>query len=406
MADLTVRRTYNITDAELCMFTSNLCITMTRDLTDLATFGVVTGNITALLALGNAFEVLPPDAVYVGDVMIATQDKAAKMAVVKETIRTMALRVAMKWGENSGQYRKLQVTGMTHFSEDKLLFTARSVHTIMTGYLTDLASLGLTSGMLDDFEDANQAYEEARNAQNEATSVRDMKAVERITKGNEIYALVSKYCEIGKLVYQATNPSKYRDYVIYGTSGGGGALTAPANFAYNFVSNVFSWDAVTNATSYQIEASDNGTDWAEIYADVAANFSYVPTSGVAKHYRVRARNASGFGDYAAELLFTYYDALAAVLGLALGLTGATYPLTVNVNWDLVTGASAYKVFRSIVNFGGSAGTYSLVDTVGTNTYSEVTVDNKRYYFYVIAANDYRESAACAAMWVDVPVNPA
>ncbi|MCX6156074.1 MAG: hypothetical protein NT007_18150 [Candidatus Kapabacteria bacterium] len=34
MADLTVRRNCTMSDAELCMFTSNLCITMTRNLTD------------------------------------------------------------------------------------------------------------------------------------------------------------------------------------------------------------------------------------------------------------------------------------------------------------------------------------------------------------------------------------
>jgi hypothetical protein len=40
MATLFNKRNYNISDAEICMFTSNLCNTMTRDLVYLADFGI------------------------------------------------------------------------------------------------------------------------------------------------------------------------------------------------------------------------------------------------------------------------------------------------------------------------------------------------------------------------------
>ena len=36
MATYTVQRNYNMIDAELCMFTSNLCNFLTRDLDDLS----------------------------------------------------------------------------------------------------------------------------------------------------------------------------------------------------------------------------------------------------------------------------------------------------------------------------------------------------------------------------------
>ncbi|MCX6152714.1 MAG: hypothetical protein NT007_00995 [Candidatus Kapabacteria bacterium] len=260
MATANNPRNYNLSDSELCMFTSNLCDTMTRDLSDLAAFGITALAVTNLNTLGDAFEVFPPDDSLIGDVMIATQTKAAKLEAIKELIRSMALRVAMKWGENSGQYRKLGITGMNNFSEDKLLVTARSVHTIMTGFLSDLASTGLTTGLLTAFATANDDYEAARNAQNTAINERDNKTEERIAAGNALYAKVSNYCDVGKRVFASTNQAKYNDYVIYGAGGTGGALTPPANFAYNFSTNVFSWDVVTNATSYQIEASDNGTD--------------------------------------------------------------------------------------------------------------------------------------------------
>ena len=65
--------------------------------------------------------------------------------------------------------------------------------------------------------------------------------------------------------------------------------------------------------------------------------------------------------------------------------------------------SEFLVDKTLYTDASPAGTYSLVDTVGTNSYSEATADDKRYYFYVIALNSYRESSACTAVWIEVPV---
>ncbi|MCX6156244.1 MAG: hypothetical protein NT007_19000 [Candidatus Kapabacteria bacterium] len=273
-----------------------------------------------------------------------------------------------------------------------------------TTYKADLIAAGFLQTDITLLDTLSSDLTNKINAQQDFMRHTFTRSEERAVAFNKVWDTMVKISNSSKLNFK-DSPAKIEFYLLYPSSGGGGSLTAPMNFAYNFGTNTFSWDAVTNATSYQIEASDNGTDWAEIYADAAANFVYIPASGAAKHYRVRARNSGGFGDFAAELAFTYYDSLAVPTGLALGLTGAVPPLTVNVNWDAVAGATEYKVERSIVNTGAAAGTYTLVDTVGTNSYSELTVDGKRYYFYVIAANSYRESAACAAVWVDVPVNP-
>ncbi|MCX6153642.1 MAG: hypothetical protein NT007_05745 [Candidatus Kapabacteria bacterium] len=48
MATANNPRNYNLSDSELCMFTSNLCDTMTRDLSDLAAFGITALAVTNL----------------------------------------------------------------------------------------------------------------------------------------------------------------------------------------------------------------------------------------------------------------------------------------------------------------------------------------------------------------------
>jgi hypothetical protein len=59
-----VERDYNISNAELCMMASNFVVFMNRDSTEFAARGVDALAITAFEALGNAFEVFPPDEYY------------------------------------------------------------------------------------------------------------------------------------------------------------------------------------------------------------------------------------------------------------------------------------------------------------------------------------------------------
>ncbi len=249
------QRMYNMLDAELCMFTSNLCDCLTRDLADLATFGMTALKITNLELLGDEFEQFPPDDVFLGMIMVETDNKNIIIEQIKETIRNLAMRVELKWGINSGQYKTLGVIGLNKFNEDVLLATARNVHTRMTTYLADLAEFGLTQEMLDDFDDLNESFEDARNSQLDKMQLRDIRTRERIIKGNEIYPFVVQYCDIGKRVYAATNPAKYNDYIIYHTTHPN--LPKPQNLLATYdplnpPNITLSWDAVPEATSYDI----------------------------------------------------------------------------------------------------------------------------------------------------------
>ncbi|MCX6153078.1 MAG: hypothetical protein NT007_02835 [Candidatus Kapabacteria bacterium] len=296
-----------MTDAELCMFTSNLCLTMTRDLTDLAAFGITAPKIVALKALGDAFEVLPTDDVYLAYITGATETKNAKKELVKESIRNMVLRCTIKWGANSWQEKTLGATGMNNFSDDALLVAARRVHTQMMTFQTDLSADGLTTGMLDDFEDLNEEFEAAMNAQVTAVNTRDQKTVERIGAGNEIYSFVSTYCEIGKRVFATSDPAKYNDYLIYDSVSAG--LGKPQNLTANWVAPDpmvhLNWDAVVGATSYEVYhcAVDFGLPsgtYAFLFEFVGEPYDISFTANKRNYYKVRAKNATLTGDFSDE----------------------------------------------------------------------------------------------------------
>ena len=55
-----VQRNYNMSDAELALFTSNLVGYITRDQADFTPRGVTTVKVTALQTLGNAYYEFKP----------------------------------------------------------------------------------------------------------------------------------------------------------------------------------------------------------------------------------------------------------------------------------------------------------------------------------------------------------
>ena len=92
MAISNYEREYNMSDADLCMFVSNMLGFMNRDETEFASYGVDAGDISDFEALGNEFEVFPTDEEFKADVSIATEDKDAIVDTLMLGIRKITTR--------------------------------------------------------------------------------------------------------------------------------------------------------------------------------------------------------------------------------------------------------------------------------------------------------------------------
>ena len=393
-------RNYKMTDGELCSFTSNLCNILTRDLTSLSIFGMSAPKIAALKTLGNAFELFTTDEVYLAHIIAATETKNAVIANLREEIRNMVLRCQIKWGANSSQEKALSVSNLSKLNDDSLLVTARRVHEQMTVFLSDLSGLGLTQDLLDDFEDLYQSFEDAINNQKDKVNERDIKTKERIKNGNELYDVVSNYCEIGKRVFEMSDPARYNDYIIYVTSSPG-SLTAPTDLRFNFLQLKFFWEMVDNASSYQVEASTDGSNFFEIYAGSDTECAYTPIQENFMWYRARARNANGFGPYCDVLKQGYYaETLPPPSNIQIEIiSGSTN--SIKLSWSEVASSTNYKLFRSTVEIGSGAGTFVFISQVETNEFIETVASGHRYYYHLTAENGNQWSVISSNVFIDV-----
>lgn len=303
------RKKFKLSYYELCLFTSQLVANMTRDATEFAARGVDGTAITALETLGDAFEVFPPDDVYVGDISDLTTEKNNLRETVTDDIQVISGYFEQQWGPRSGKYKSLRIANIQKMSDSKFLFTSRNVVTQATQYLTELTPIGLTQTMIDSLEDNAQLFEDKLVELNNTKELRDEKAEERLTKGNELYDYVANYCRIGKLIWENLNEAKYNDYVIYPSVQTG--LSKPQNVAAEYVAGSpplihISWDSVLNATSYDLyyDLANLGgaagdfqllNTYTDTFADVEA------VDNKRNYFKLRAKNAEHTSDYSNEV---------------------------------------------------------------------------------------------------------
>ena len=81
-----------------------------------------------------------------------------------------------------------------------------------------------------------------------------------------------------------------------------------------------------------------------------------------------------------------------------GLQSTAGSEVVNLNWNVVSGAATYNVYRSETN-GFTPGPADLVGSVSGHTYSDKTVNNDTRYFYIVTAvNAFGEGLPSNEVW--------
>ena len=285
-----------------------------------------------------------------------------------------------------------------------MLATSRLVVLTATGYLTELESEGLTQQIIDDYEALAQQFENDLNASYNAIEIRDSKTMERILLGNNLYSYVTKYCMLGKTIWDKVDPAKYNDYVIYSAGTGGGTPSVPpAAPELNYSSPAgFSWNAVATATSYQLVYHAVGdTEWIELYSGEMpeAPIPFNPDNGI-YIARLRARNAAGYGDWSDERTVTIGLQPPEIWELV--YNSGTNQVT--LQWHNSIGTSENDIYQSVVPIGDPVGTFTLIETISAQLYQhEVTSYDVTEYYYIIARNATESSEPTATVSVDVPV---
>ncbi len=304
MAQRVVRK-YPMVDAALIAFVRLMITRFTRDLADLALYGVTSGKITALDTQCDDFEDLSPDSEEEMDISELVAQRDAQRLVIHNIIMTIALRAENKWGRSSKKFQRVanQTDRLIHTNNSVFIQNCKTVLRIVEERLAELASEGQLQAEIDSTRLLlNEFSDTVGDVENEISDRRE-KTDARVRAGNALYDTTMNYLAYGFNHYSRLNSIKEEDYVLQNFLGHGAVNPPdmPANL--RLVGNEFAFDPDPNATSHNVRTSTNGTTYDQTFNNLTSNSVAVnlPSSGSIK-LEAQSQNNGGQSDWASLVI--------------------------------------------------------------------------------------------------------
>lgn len=208
-------RTYNISEADLYVTCMEAIRAAHRDLEFFNQYGYGLERLKGFKSLCDQFQALPGDDELVGEQMICTEKKDFAAEKLKTAIRSLMTRVAMKYHDRSGRYRKFGTSKLGDMSAPQLLFCGRRVARVARQQIDFLADVGVTENIIQRVLDACSDFETALNIQQDKLHDRDIGVERRMDAGNKLYSELVVLADIGKDIWAERDPVKYEQYCLY-----------------------------------------------------------------------------------------------------------------------------------------------------------------------------------------------
>lgn len=208
-------RKYNFPDADMYMTCIEKVKCVQRDLDIFKQYGYTIDRLSGFAQRVEKFKNLPSDDELLGTQMIVTEKKYDKSEKLKSAIRSLMTRVAMKYNNRSGRYRKFGTSKMGDMSDPQLLLCGRRVVRVARQQIHFLADVGINENNITRVADASRDFETAIHIQQDKVHDRDISVESRIDAGNVLYDELITICNIGKDIWGENNPVRYEDYTIY-----------------------------------------------------------------------------------------------------------------------------------------------------------------------------------------------
>lgn len=210
-----VNRQYNFPDADLYVQCVERIKYASRDIKQFEQYGYGKERLAKFTALCKKFRQLPDDDELVGDQMVTTEKKYQAAEKLKSAIRSIMTRVAIKYSNRSGRYRKFGTAKMGDMTDAQLLFCGRRVARVARQQIDFFADVGVNENAIQRVTEACRNFENALNIQQDKVADRDISVERRTEQGNKLYQEMIVLCNIGKDIWVETDLAKYENYTIY-----------------------------------------------------------------------------------------------------------------------------------------------------------------------------------------------
>jgi hypothetical protein len=210
-----INRKHNFPDADLYQICIQSLKNAKRDLQLFEDYGYEESRMRTFFNLTEQFKDLPDDEELLGDQMLMTEKKYEASEKLKAAIRSLMMRVAMKYSNKTGRYRKFGTSKMGDMTDAQLIFCGRRVVRVARQQADFLDDVGINDNTIRRISEAGQRFENAVNIQQDRVANRDIAVESRVQKSNKLYEELIILCNIGKDIWSEKDPLKYEQYTIY-----------------------------------------------------------------------------------------------------------------------------------------------------------------------------------------------
>lgn len=282
---------------------------------------------------------LPTNEEDLNNQVILSLDLDNKMEDARLLYRKLISYVNLKWGNDDAALRAFgnNLYDKARQSPPKMVNLLELAHRSAESstYKTDLIAVGFIQTDINSLLTLSVELNEVFNNQQEFINLSSSRAQERVTAFNKVWDVMVQINFASKQVFK-DSPALIEYYLLYPESGTVGKLTAPQNFMFDPVNYDFSWSAVTNATSYILQESTDGTNWTQYWSGPETTCGYEESPTTIMYYRVLAHNSGGNSAPSTTLQYDFAPPLVAPSNLNYNYN--TYYFT----WNAVPNAEYYE----------------------------------------------------------------
>lgn len=210
-----IHRKHNYPDADLHQQVMERLRYAHRDLAQFEQYNYGMDKMVKLKSLADRFRDIPDDDELVGEQMLLSEKKYKASDDLQAAIRSLMTRVALKFNNRTGRYRKFGAGKLGDMTDAQLIFCARRVVRVARQQIDFLEDVGVNERLLGRISDACLAFENAVNLQQDKVADRDIGVERRVELGNELYDELVVLCNIGKDIWDNKDKAKYENYCLY-----------------------------------------------------------------------------------------------------------------------------------------------------------------------------------------------
>lgn len=208
-------RKYNFPDADLYIRCMESIKYAHRDLSFFESYSYDMERLKKFKAMCDKFKGLPDDDEMVGDQMVLTEKKGQAAEKLKSAIRSIMIKVSIKYNNRTGRYRKFGTAKMGDMTDAQLLFCGRRVARVARQQAPFIEEVGVNENAIQRVLEACRNFENAINLKQDKVADRDIAVEHRVEQGNKLYDEYVILCNIGKDIWAEIDSAKYENYTIY-----------------------------------------------------------------------------------------------------------------------------------------------------------------------------------------------